>query len=55
MLQQINEEFWKKHEKPGIKTPVNQKILTSCSCTSTQRKLANEQRVTEFLYQAVDL
>jgi len=26
MLQQISEDFSKKHEKPGIKTPDNKKI-----------------------------
>ena len=29
MLQQMTEEFYKKHEKPGIKTAVNQKNLSS--------------------------
>ena len=33
------------HEKPGIKTPVDQKnLIILTPCTSTQRKLENEQR-----------
>ena len=53
MLQQKAEEFQIKHEKPGIKTPVNQKNLSSlipCSCTAAQtRKRTKKELLNSYI------
>ena len=44
MLQQVTEEFWEKHKNLSLNLLQLRKSIISTLCTSTQRKLENEQR-----------